>query len=105
MFRPTLALLNKRATRKLRLTTKQAGKDFYKGTGTGAMGRHTKHGGYTIDWKKVRTYVVPAASEGDGELTPFVSKKVEKPTSDFKGTAGPMDGQAWLSRWREGGWY
>lgn len=23
------------------------------------MGRHTKHGGYIIDWRKVRTYVVP----------------------------------------------
>ena len=23
------------------------------------MGRHTKHGGYIIDWDKVRTYVVP----------------------------------------------
>lgn len=24
------------------------------------MGRHTKHGGYVIEWRKVRTYVVPA---------------------------------------------
>ena len=23
------------------------------------MGRHTKHGGYVIEWNKVRTYVVP----------------------------------------------
>jgi hypothetical protein len=29
------------------------------GTGSGAMGRHTKRGGYLIDWNKVRTYVVP----------------------------------------------
>lgn len=37
--------------------------DFLKvdsiGTGSGAMGRHTKRGGYIIDWNKVRTYVVP----------------------------------------------
>ena len=23
------------------------------------MGRHTKHGGYVVDWEKVRTYVAP----------------------------------------------
>ncbi len=23
------------------------------------MGNHTPHGGYVIDWDKVRTYVVP----------------------------------------------
>ena len=23
------------------------------------MGQHTKYGGFVIDWKKVRTYVVP----------------------------------------------
>jgi len=45
--------------RKLRLTTKDMNKGFYKGTGSGSMGRHTKHGGYIIEWKKVRTYVVP----------------------------------------------
>jgi len=57
MFTPTPSL--GRALRRLALTTKQAGKDYYKGTGTGSMGRHTKFGGYTIDWSKVRTYVVP----------------------------------------------
>jgi len=48
-----------RAIKRLALTTKQAGKDYYKGTGTGSMGRHTKHGGYIVDPKKVRTYVCP----------------------------------------------
>jgi len=46
-------------TRKLPITTKNVGNGFYKGTGSGAMGRHTKHGDYRIDVKKVRTYVVP----------------------------------------------
>jgi Mitochondrial ribosomal protein L27 len=32
---------------------------FALGTGSGAMGRHTKRGGYLVDWNKVRTYVVP----------------------------------------------
>ena len=50
-----------RSIHRLGLTTKQAPNKggYYKGTGTGAMGRHTKHGGYIIDWRKVRTYVVP----------------------------------------------
>ena len=45
--------------RKLRLTTKDVNKGYYKGTGTGSMGRHTKYGGYIIEWNKVRTYVCP----------------------------------------------
>lgn len=57
MFTPTPSL--GRALRRLALTTKQAGKDYYKGTGTGSMGSHTKFGAYRIDWSKVRTYVVP----------------------------------------------
>ena len=52
-----------RAIRRLALNTKQAGKDYYKGTGTGAMGRHTKYGGYVIQFKKVRTYVCPDLSD------------------------------------------
>jgi len=48
-----------RALRRLALTPKNAGKDFYKGTRTGSMGWHTKYGGYRIDWDKVRTYKVP----------------------------------------------
>jgi hypothetical protein len=61
MFTPTPSL--GRALRRLALTTKQAGKDYYKGTGSGSMGRHTKYGGYRIDWSKVRTYIVPDLSD------------------------------------------
>lgn len=56
-MQPTQALLKR--YRKLPLTTKDIKKGFYKGTGSGSMGRHTRFGGYIIDWKKVRTYVVP----------------------------------------------
>ena len=56
-MKPTAALYAR--LRRLPLTTKQVSNGFYKGTGTGAMGRHTKHGGYVIEWRKVRTYVVP----------------------------------------------
>lgn len=57
MFKPTQALF--RRFRKLRLTTKDVKKGFYKGTGTGRMGTHDRWGGYTIDYNLVRTYVVP----------------------------------------------
>jgi large subunit ribosomal protein L41 len=56
-MKPTQALF--RRLRRLALTTKQTNKGYYKGTGTGSTGWHTKHGGYVIDWDKVRTYVVP----------------------------------------------
>jgi large subunit ribosomal protein L41 len=56
-MKPTLPLL-KRISR-MALNTKQANKGFYKGTGSGSTGRHTQHGGYIIEWDKVRTYVVP----------------------------------------------
>lgn len=49
-----------RPYRKLRLTVKDVNKGFYKGTRTGSMGRHTKKGGYVIEFEKVRTFVVPS---------------------------------------------
>ena len=58
-MKPTQALLTH--LRKRRLTTKMTNKGYYKGTRTGSMGSHTKHGGYIIDLAKVRTYVVPAS--------------------------------------------
>lgn len=48
-----------RALRRLALTTKQVNGGYYKGTGSGSVGRHTKHGGYLVEWHKVRTYRVP----------------------------------------------
>ena len=57
-MRPTQSLGIK--FRKLALTTKDVKKGFYKGNRTGSMGRHTKYGGYLIDWAKVRTYAVPS---------------------------------------------
>ena len=52
-MKPTQALLAR-----LRLTTKQAGKGYYKGNRTGSMGYFDKSS-YIIDYRKVRTYVVP----------------------------------------------
>ena len=56
-MQPTQVL--QRAVKRLALTTKQTGKGYYKGTRSGAMGRHTSRGTYEIEPAKVRTYVVP----------------------------------------------
>lgn len=56
-FSATLPLL--RRVRNFQLTTKNGPKDYYKGTRSGNTGRHTKHGGFVVDFDKVRTYVVP----------------------------------------------
>lgn len=56
---PTQALLKRTGLRRLALTTKQGPHNYYKGNRTGSMGRHTKYGGYVLDYKKVRTFVVP----------------------------------------------
>jgi len=116
MFTPTPSL--GRALRRLALTTKQAGKDYYKGTGTGSMGRHTKFGGYTIDWSKVRTYVVPDLADfhvrpdvnslpstllTSWQLKPFVAENIEKPAKDHE-FAGSVTGKMYLDAWkRQGG--
>ncbi|GAB7350471.1 hypothetical protein MBLNU459_g1068t1 [Dothideomycetes sp. NU459] len=90
-----------RALRRLALTTKNAGKDYYKGTGTGSMGSHTKWGGYKIDWAKVRTFKVPDLTGFN--LTPFVATRVERPKARFEGSS-PMSGADYLAKWKaEGG--
>ncbi|CAI4217726.1 unnamed protein product [Parascedosporium putredinis] len=86
-MRPTLSLGIK--FRKLRLTTKDVKKGFYKGNRTGAMGRHTKYGGYIIEWNKVRTYPVPSL-EG---FSPLFGLYQGNPK-------GPKDPEAYLERWK-----
>ncbi|EGC49673.1 50S ribosomal protein [Histoplasma capsulatum var. duboisii H88] len=55
MFKPT-----SRLNARLRLTTKQVNGGYYKGNRTGNVGFFgKKKGTYFIDWRKVRTYVVP----------------------------------------------
>ncbi|KAL0638950.1 60S ribosomal protein L27, mitochondrial [Maublancomyces gigas] len=96
-MQPTTVL--QRSIRRLALTTKQVNGGYYKGTRSGSMGRHTKHGGYIIDWKKVRTYVVPDLEEF--KLTPFVTRRME-PTSGALRYAGtsPLSGRLYLERWK-----
>ncbi|KAL8642425.1 MAG: hypothetical protein Q9228_000893 [Teloschistes exilis] len=64
------------------------------------MGRHTKHGGYVIDYAKVRTYVVPKDLKGF-KLTPFVTKNMEPRKGEFGGDPkGPLSGEKYLERWK-----
>lgn len=61
-----------RRLRRLALTTKMVNGGYYKGTGSGSMGEHTKHGGYNINYAKVRTYVVPEGLR-DFKVGPIIS--------------------------------
>ncbi|KAI9790442.1 MAG: hypothetical protein M1816_005106 [Peltula sp. TS41687] len=98
MFKPTQALF--RSIRRLALTTKQVNKGYYKGNRTGSMGRHTKHGGYIIEWDKVRTYVVPSNLQ-DFQLTPFVTRKMRPTRGRFeKDPKGGFSGERYLERWK-----
>lgn len=54
MVRPSSVLCAR-----LRFTTKQVGRGFYRGNRTGAMGAHTEFGGYLIDWRKTAHFNVP----------------------------------------------
>ncbi|KAI9885213.1 MAG: hypothetical protein M1823_002985 [Watsoniomyces obsoletus] len=98
MFKPTQPLF--RRLRRLALTTKQVNGGYYKGNRSGSMGRHTKWGGYVIEWNKVRTYVVPSNLK-DFTLTPFVTRKMKPLRGRFEGDAkGGFSGERYLSRWK-----
>ncbi|KAK1969354.1 hypothetical protein LY78DRAFT_654186 [Colletotrichum sublineola] len=84
----------------LRLTTKDVNKGFYKGNRTGAMGRHTKFGGYVIEWHKVRTYVVPEGLNST-KLTPFVSDTIRPLKGTYPSKEGPRDPQLYLDTWKQ----
>lgn len=65
------------------------------------MGRHTKHGDYLIEWRKVRTYVVPEQLK-QCKLTPFVTRQMRPTKGRFEGDPkGGLSGEAYLKRWKE----
>ncbi|KAM0251504.1 hypothetical protein ACHAQJ_008125 [Trichoderma viride] len=98
-MRPT-QILSVGKYRHLKLTTKDVGKGFYKGNRTGSMGRHTKYGGYIVEWNKVRTYVVPQ-NLSESKLTPFVSREVRAEPGDYKGLSkGPQDPYFYVEQWK-----
>lgn len=124
-MRPTQAL-SVGKYRHLKLTTKDVGRGFYKGNRTGSMGRHTKYGGYVIEWEKVRTFAVPENLKGfkvrkrtpswrllpkatdqqeanllGEQLTPFVSREVRTQPGDYKGLQkGPQDPYFYVEQWK-----
>ncbi|KAI4207157.1 MAG: hypothetical protein LQ346_000735 [Caloplaca aetnensis] len=98
-MRPTAPLL--RRIRRLALTTKMVNGGYYKGTGSGSMGEHTKHGGYHIKYEKVRTYVVPEGLR-NFKLTPFVTKNMQSLKGDFEGDPkGGLSGERYLEKWKK----
>ncbi|KAL8908053.1 MAG: hypothetical protein Q9207_001032 [Kuettlingeria erythrocarpa] len=98
-MRPTAPLF--RRIRRLALTTKMVNGGYYKGTGSGSMGEHTKHGGYRIKIEKVRTYVVPEGLR-NFKLTPFVTKNMQPLKGDFEGDPkGGLSGERYLERWKK----
>ncbi|OJD11247.1 hypothetical protein AJ78_07945 [Emergomyces pasteurianus Ep9510] len=81
MFKPTSSL-----NARLRLTTKQVNGGYYKGNRTGNVGYFgKKKGTYFIDWRKVRTYVVPEGLD-TFKLTPFVTKRMEPTRTQYTKT-------------------
>jgi hypothetical protein len=61
------------------LPSKYGNRQYYKGKGATAEGRHTKHGGYIID-DKLRKHIVAPTSlfEGTFSLKPYVSRLTPK---------------------------
>ncbi|KAG4304123.1 hypothetical protein PORY_002487 [Pneumocystis oryctolagi] len=114
MFKPSKIISG---AKRLPMTSKQ-GRQFYKGSRTGSMGRHTKKGGYIIDWTKVRTFVVPSGLDttpvmfffkkktngisNKTQLKPFVTAKVRPMRSSFgPGQKHGFDGNAYYKQWKQ----
>lgn len=66
MFRPTPALQG--TIRRLPLSVKQAGKEYYKGNRVGSMGTINRFGNFSPDWEKIRTYVFPVHGTKNAEV-------------------------------------
>lgn len=66
MFKPTPSL--QKMLRRLPLSPKQAGKEYYKGNRVGSMGTIDQYGRFTPVWSKIRTYVLPEVDLGQCEV-------------------------------------
>ncbi|KAM3159973.1 60S ribosomal protein L27, mitochondrial [Lachancea thermotolerans] len=82
------------------LTTKQGNKTMYKGTRSSGIGKHTRYGGYTIQWDKVRTYVTP--KNFNTELKPLVSHNLPELRHSFSGyQKGALDSRLYFEKLKE----
>ena len=66
MFKPTPSL--QKMLRRLPLSPKQAGKEYYKGNRVGSMGTIDRYGNFSPDWSKIRTYVYPIHGTKNSEV-------------------------------------
>lgn len=124
MFKPTPALQG--TLRRLPLSTKQAGKEYYKGNRVGSMGTINRYGNFTPDWNKIRTYVFPMQGVKNAEvgeqrfdrverhmklthsqLTPFVAETVQKTRTTDSGQPEVypkrFTGEDYLRAWKMAG--
>lgn len=91
---------SKSGNRRTALTTKQGNKTMYKGTRSSGIGKHTRYGGYSIQWNKARTFVTP--SNYNIELKPLVSHNVPELKHQFKGyQKGSLDAKLYFNKIRE----
>lgn len=58
--------------RRLPLSTKQAGREYYKGNRVGSMGTINRFGNFTPDWNKIRTYVFPVQGVRGAEVRSII---------------------------------
>lgn len=100
-MKPTQPLF-KRIKARIAFTTKEVGKGFYRGSRVGSLGAHTPQGGYLIDYRKVRHFVVPDLK--DFKLTPFTSRGInlssEFPTDPQGQPYRKLDAGQYLKWWK-----
>ncbi|KAI8617677.1 hypothetical protein BC830DRAFT_1112388 [Chytriomyces sp. MP71] len=63
------------------LSPKLGNKNFYKGRGSGAMGRWTQKGNYLLEPFRFRQYMIPELA--GCQLTPYVNPNVSKSAAQF----------------------
>ncbi len=90
----------KSGNKRLPLSTKQGNKNFYKGTRSSGIGKLDLFAKYTINYAKVRTFVVPENLK-DTPLKPLVSSSAPVPKNSFKGYKGITDGKLMFDKVKE----
>ncbi|KAF1936121.1 hypothetical protein EJ02DRAFT_459781 [Clathrospora elynae] len=107
MFKATPPL--QKMLRRLPLSPKQAGKEYYKGNRVGSMGTIDRYGNFTPDWSKIRTFVYPINGTNKSELTPFVDASIPKTqgadTQSPENYAKRFTGEDYLRAWKMAGGY
>ncbi|KAF2130334.1 hypothetical protein P153DRAFT_365948 [Dothidotthia symphoricarpi CBS 119687] len=105
MFRATPSL--QKTLRRLPLSPKQAGVEYYKGNRVGNLGSIDEYGNFAPDWAKIRTYVYPLHGTKNTELTPFVGLSIETTRRSDMGESENypkrFTGEDYLRAWKTAG--